>query len=128
MPLVITFDIKNANNVDYNQLQSMFERFGFENLGGSAYRYPQLGTLPHTEDWFNHVIPALMMFRAYALKSGKEIRKLTIDTQTSTGYVPLGKFGTAHKKAKDIKFYDPKNKQFGLKNLRKWIDDIGYPY
>ncbi len=128
MPIVLTFDIKDADSVDYNRIQSMFERFGFENLGGSSYRYPQLGTQPHTEDWFNHVIPALMLFRAYAVKSKKEIRKLTLDTQTSTGYAPIAKFGTCPKPASEIKFYNPKNAQFGLKNLKAWLDGVDFPY
>ncbi|MDF9827949.1 virulence-associated protein VapD [Ereboglobus sp. PH5-10] len=127
MPVVLSFDLKNATSTDYGHLQSMFERFGFENLGGSSYRYPQLGTHPHTEDWFNHVIPALMLFRSYAVKS-KKIKKITLDIQTSTGYAPVAKFGTAPKTSSEIKFYNPNNAQFGLSNLKDWLDGVTFPY
>jgi hypothetical protein len=40
MPVVFTFDIKGAPSNEYNRIQSFFERFGWENLGGSSYRYP----------------------------------------------------------------------------------------
>jgi hypothetical protein len=63
MPVIFSFDIEGASSKERNRLQCMFERLGWGNLGGSSYRYPKLGTTPYTEDWFNHVIPALMLFR-----------------------------------------------------------------
>jgi hypothetical protein len=48
MPVVLTFDIKGATTSQLNRIQSFFQRFGWENLGGSAYRYPRLGT---NEKW-----------------------------------------------------------------------------
>ncbi|RXK84943.1 hypothetical protein EST62_08355 [Chlorobaculum sp. 24CR] len=128
MSVILTFDIEGATSTERNRLQSMFERLGWENLGGSSYRYPKLGTTPHTEDWFNHVVPALSAFRAYAMKSGRKINKFTLDTNSSTGYVPATKFGTSPKKAENIKFYKPNNNSFGLKKLRHFIDSIEYPY
>jgi hypothetical protein len=35
MPITVTFDIHGAPPPEYNRLQSMFERLGWENLGGT---------------------------------------------------------------------------------------------
>jgi hypothetical protein len=55
MPIVLTFDLITAlkQDNDHPRLQSMFERFGWQNLGGSAYRYPRLGSKQPVEDWLN---------------------------------------------------------------------------
>lgn len=42
MPVIVTFDLRNYNVNDHGRLRTMFERFGWENLGGTAYRYPKL--------------------------------------------------------------------------------------
>ena len=65
MPVTITFDIEDASVQDVNdrgRIYASFQRFGWENIGGSAWRYPALGSQNISEDWFNHVIPALMYF------------------------------------------------------------------
>ncbi len=61
MPVILTLDVENAGPGEHNRIQSAFERLGWEALGGTAYRYPKLGAEQPTEDWFNHVIPALML-------------------------------------------------------------------
>ena len=53
MPIVLTYELKAFNTATRNRIQSLFERLGWENLGGSSYRYPQLGANQPTEDWFN---------------------------------------------------------------------------
>jgi hypothetical protein len=116
VPVTLSFDIQGASPTQRNRLQSMFERFGWQNLGGSSYRYPTLGKAPYAEDWFNHVIPALMLFRTYILESGLPLTKFSLDVQSSTGYFPSKQFGTAPKGADGIKFYQPTNTSFGLKN------------
>lgn len=42
MPVLLTYDLEGAEQAEYNRLQSMFERLGWEKLGGSSYRYPRL--------------------------------------------------------------------------------------
>lgn len=129
MPVIITFDIEGAPPQERNRIQSFFERLGWENLGGSSYRYPRLGTDDQpVEDWFNHVVPALMLFRSYALKSERKISKFTIDVQSSSGHNPATDFGAAPLSSDDIKLYDPNNDAFGKKKLKKWLDEIEYPY
>jgi hypothetical protein len=74
------------------------------------------------------VVPALMLFRAYALKSKRKITKFSLDTQSSTGYLPATKFGTEPKASNSIKYYNPNNPSFGLVNLKNWLNAISYPY
>lgn len=131
MAVVITFDLSNYNDNDHGRLKAMFERFGWENLGGTAYRYPRLGTEDQpVEDWLNHVVPALMAFRAYLRKHQKvELQRFTIDTNSSAGYNPATGFGSGPLPGKDAATYKPEHPNFfGKKNLRDWLDGIDYPY
>lgn len=129
MPVIITFDIEGAPSGERNRIQSFFERLGWENLGGSSYRYPRLGTDDQpVEDWFNHVVPALTLFRSYALKSGRKISKFTIDVQASSGHNPATNFGAAPLPGAQVKLYQPRNPAFAKKRLVKWLDDLNFPY
>ena len=128
MPVVLTFDIQGAGPQERNRIQSFFERFGWENLGGSSYRYPRLGSGQPVEDWLNHVIPALMLFRAYLRTSGRSLTKLTLDCQSSTGFDSGGAFGQPALASNGVTFSKPSNPSFGLANLRTWLDDVTYPY
>ncbi len=45
MPVTITFDIEDASVKDVNdrgRIYAAFQRLGWENIGGSAWRYPAL--------------------------------------------------------------------------------------
>ena len=130
MPVVITFDIEAAAPDERNRLQSLFERLGWQNLGGSSYRYPRLGADQPVEDWFNHVIPALMLFRTYIRSSGRQLTKFTLDVQTSTGFSPgaIPVFGHSPLNSNDMTFYETNQQAFGLQNLKNWLDQIPYPY
>jgi hypothetical protein len=87
MPVLLTYELEGAETSEHNRLQSFFERLGWENLGGSSYRYPRLGTTDQpVEDWLNHIVPALMLFRAFVLKSNSKLKQLTLDVQSSSGY------------------------------------------
>lgn len=129
MPVVITFDIAAAPPLERNRIQSFFERFGWENLGGSSYRYPRLGTRDQpVEDWFNHVIPALMLFRAYLLSSARQLTKCTLDVQSSSGYSPNAGYGNPPIAGNGVALYPPTNLAFGEQNLRDWLTGVAYPY
>jgi hypothetical protein len=128
MPVVFTFDIRGAQPVEHNRIQSFFERLGWQNLGGSSYRYPRLGTQQPVEDWFNHVIPALMLFRSFILSSGRQLGGFTIDVQSSTGFDPNSGYGTAPAQGNATQLYAPSNQAFGEQNLRDWLSGIAYPY
>lgn len=129
MPIVITFDIERAKPIEHNRIQSLFERFGWENLGGSSYRYPKLGTDDQpVEDWLNHVVPALMLFRTYIIRNKKVLKKYTLDVNSSTGYSPLASYGNNASDGTTVPLYTPTNPAFGEKNLREWITNIPFPY
>lgn len=128
MPVVITFDLKGALPTEQNRIQSFFERFGWENLGGSSYRYPRLGTDDQpVEDWLNHVIPALMLFRSYAIASGK-LTKYTLDVNTSTGYSPKSSYGSPAVSGAQADLYETDQRKFGEQKLRDWLDGVKFPY
>ncbi|MGA9700281.1 hypothetical protein [Pseudomonas sp.] len=130
MAVVITFDLKNYKRNDHSRLKSMFERFGWENLGGTAYRYPRLGTDDQpVEDWLNHVVPAMMLFRAFLTNhSSVVLTRFTIDTDSSAGYNPKTGFGSGPLPAASAAHYSPVKGHFGKKQLRNWLDNIPYPY
>lgn len=129
MPVVITFDIAAAPPQERNRIQSLFERFGWENLGGSSYRYPRIGTDGQpVEDWFNHIVPALMLFRTYLVSSGRQMSKFTLDVDSSSGYSPAAGYGTPPQSGAAVALYPPTNVAFGERNLRDWLAGITCPY
>lgn len=133
MPITMTFDIVRPTPLELNRLRSAFERLGWEHLGNTAYRYPKLHQHDAVEDWFNHVVPALMLLRAFAVRlltDGRSLKKFSLDVQSSTGYDPVTGVGTPPLAADDIDYEQPtrKNYSFGLQNLKDWIDDITWPY
>ncbi len=131
MPVVLTFDLTNYNTNDHNRLKAMFERFGWENLGGTAYRYPRLGTDDQpVEDWLNHVVPAVMMFRSYLSKHPEvTLTRFTVDTNSSAGFNLATGFGRGVVPAAQAATYSPTHQShFGMTNLEEWLDGISYPY
>lgn len=125
MPVIFSFDLVGGGQ--HNHISSFFQRFGWQNLGGSSYRYPKLGTDQAVEDWFNHVIPALMLFRSYVVQHQVDIR-YSLDVQSSTGYNPSTNFGNPPLASDEIEFYSASIQQFGARKLRDWIDGVDYPY
>lgn len=90
MPITFSFYIEQASIDDTNdrtRIELCFRRFGWEHIGGSSWRYPALGTGTHpSEDWFNHVVPALMYFRSIVEHGGMNVTKFTIDAHSEAGY------------------------------------------
>lgn len=89
LPITLTFDIDNDSITDGNdrtRIIACFQRFGWEHIGGSAWRYPALGTQNASEDWFNHVIPALMYFRSLVQHGGLDVYNFTIDAHSEAGH------------------------------------------
>jgi hypothetical protein len=133
VPIIVTFDIERPAARELNRIRGFFERLGWEHLGNTAYRYPKLHGQHPTEDWFNHVIPALMLLRAFArhaTASGRNIRRFSIDVQNSTGYNPSTGVGTLPLPADQITYSPPSRSGlvFGRQNLEAWIDGITWPY
>ena len=111
MPITVTFDIDDATVLDGNdrtRILTCFTRFGWERVGGSAWRYPALGTENVSEDWFNHVIPALMYLRSLACHANLNVYNFTIDAHSEAGHrgradPPLGE---PIRQAANIAMYD----------------------
>jgi hypothetical protein len=133
MPIIFSYDLENAQTTDHNRMQSMFERFGWERIGGSCYRYPTLpkakknagtSTSKASEDWLNQVVPALMCFRAYVLYRSLKLTKHSLDAQTSTG-----SHGAQPQSGAELRLDKLGNKTFGAKLLRDWVDTAtrGFP-
>ena len=133
MPITVTFDIVRPQPLELNRLRGAFERLGWEHLGNTAYRYPRLDSEEPTEDWLNHVIPALMLLRVFAvhlLADGRSLDKFSLDVQSSTGYSHIDAVGTPPLTADDITFHQVSvsGTAFGLRNLRAWLDGVDWPY
>src|SRR2546421_792442 len=133
VPITVTFDIHNPAPHELNRIRGFFERLGWEHLGNTAYRYPKLHGQHPTEDWFNHVIPALMMLRAfarYAAAGGRNLDKFSIDVQSSTGFNPITNVGTLPLPAAQITYSQPSKsgRNFARQRLEAWIDGITWPY
>jgi hypothetical protein len=133
VPITVTFDIQSPTSGELNRIRGFFERLGWEHLGNTAYRYPTLDGQPFPEDWFNHVIPALMLLRAFAhhaARSNRGICKFTIDVQSSTGFNPDTNVGTPPLSAAQITYSVPSTsgRVFAMQRLEAWIDGIPWPY
>ncbi len=133
MPITVTFDIRIPTSLELNRIRGFFERLGWEHLGNTAYRYPKLHDQQPTEDWFNHVIPALMMLRAFArhaAATGRNVRKFSIDVQSSTGFNPVTGVGTLPLSAHEIAYSQPSRsgRSFAQQRLETWLDEIDWPY
>ncbi len=133
MPITVTFDIQGPTSGELNRIRGFFERLGWEHLGNTAYRYPKLHGQHATEDWFNHVVPALMLLRAFArhaMTTGRNIDKFSIDVQSSTGFNPITNVGTPPLAAANIIYSQPSRsgRLFGQQRLEDWLDAITWPY
>lgn len=133
MSLVVTFDVDRPLPQELNRIRGFFERLGWEHLGNTAYRYPPLHAEHPTEDWFNQVIPALMLLRSFArhaAATGRSITRFSIDVQTSTGFNSDTEVGTPPLAAAELTLLAPSRsgKLFGRQVLRDWIDGVVWPY
>lgn len=128
MPVTITFDIEDASVRDTNdrsRIFAAFQRFGWENIGGSAWRYPALGSQNVSEDWFNHVIPALMYFRSLVEHAGINVYNFTIDAHSEAGYRGRANppIGPAIADAANIEMYDSSYTVLSEARLRRFVSD-----
>lgn len=108
MPVTFCFEL-DAEPYVSNQIGSLIERLGWERLDGCAYRYPRMtdDTAGEPEDWFNHVVPALMLFRSYVLTKHLPLKAFTLDVQSSTGYRREASIGSPPLRAEYVRLYEP---------------------
>ncbi len=132
MPITVTFDVVRPTPGELTRIRGFFERLGWQHLGNTAYRYPKLHGQHPTEDWFNHVIPALMLLRAFArhaATTGRNIRQFSIGVQSSTGFDPLTNVGVLPLPANGITYSQTSwpGRNFGQQNPEDWIDGVAWP-
>jgi len=131
MPITITFDIEQASFADTNdrtRLIAAFTRFGWEHIGGSAWRYPVLGTQNNSEDWFNHVVPALMYLRSLVTHANLDMYNFTIDAHSEAGHRggKIPPVGQSIQAAQNIVMYPAKpeyDAALSEARLRKFVQD-----
>jgi len=133
LPVVVTFDLSQPRPRELNRIRGAFERLGWERLGNTVYRYPRLRDMPATEDWFNRVIPALMLLRALArhvAQTGRALLRFTIDVQSSTGFNQETNVGRPALPANEIEYTSPSRsgEAMSQQRLENWLDSIAWPY
>jgi hypothetical protein len=112
MPITLSFDIEQASVKDPNdrtRIELAFRRLGWEHIGGSSWRYPAIGSDHPSEDWLNHVVPALMYFRCLVEHASLKVTKLTIDAHSEAGFrdTAPGTVGQPIQVADSIQLYTP---------------------
>ena len=127
MPVTITYDLSGDVGNHRSWLRSMLERFGFRRLGGSVFRYQGSPDADgaFTEDWLNHVAPALMLFRSYVAHHNLTLARFTVDAH-SVAFMDLSDptmpAGAGVQTGADIALSTPTNPQSGEGNVRAFVD------
>jgi len=139
MPVVLSFDVTGAEASETARVRSFFERLGWEDLGANTFRYPRIGkpgVESPPEDWFNHVVPALMLFRAFALAAPHRVNSVTLDVNSSTGYRRASSYGTPPLGADEISLFEPHRSASAAYDeagdgawfaLEEWLGEIRFP-
>ncbi|QNP59450.1 hypothetical protein [Paenacidovorax monticola] len=132
MPITFSFDVETNSVKDPNdrtRVQMAFLRLGWEHVGGSSWRYPAIDADHHSEDWFNHVVPALMYFRSMAEHAGWVVTRYSLDAHSAAvfrGGAPA--LGAPIKSSAALEMYAPGQKdgqadKLSEARLRKFIED-----
>lgn len=144
MPVTFSYELDKPGPAQ-QQIGSLFERLGWERVGSDSYRYPSLtaeGGSTTAEDWFNHIVPALMLFRCYVLTHRLVVESITLDAHSSTGYRRKAGFGAPPQAAEYIKLRDPlfassrgnaasrdaSHDEQEWSMLEDWLDAISFPF
>ncbi len=115
MPITFTYDIEAAEDRsdDRARINLSFRRFGWESLGGSSWRFPKLARQAlSTEDWMNHVIPALMVFKAIVISQKLNVQSYSLDGSVHSGVrtdndIIGSKIAASH----EVELFDPNVKE-----------------
>ena len=120
MPITATYNVTDLSRNDRTRIRSAFERFGWEHIGGSTFRYPAFAHDRDFEDWLNCVVPALHFFRSFVLSKNVTLSAFTLDTHSSSCFKD-GVAGTAAADGANLPMVNPTNVQMGEQALRDWV-------
>ena len=120
MTITATYDVTDIDGNDRTRIRSAFERFGWQHIGGSTFRYPPFDHSAAFEDWLNEVIPALHFFRSFVLSKGITLSAFTLDTHSSSCFKE-GAAGTGPRDGARLPLSMPTNVQMGEAALRDWV-------
>lgn len=124
MPVTFTYDVTDIDNNDRTRIRSAFERFGWEHLGGSVFRYPRFDQTDPIEDWLNQVVPAIMFFRSFVLHRNLTLSAFTLDSQSLSCFKSgAGNAGVGPEGGATLSLMTPTNPAMGEQNLRDWVED-----
>ena len=142
MPVTFSFELEEAAH-QAELVGSLIERLGWERLDASTYRYPRLRAAEHPatpEDWLNHVVPALMLFRSFVLSRRLTVRSYTLDADSSAGYRRDAEIGSPPLQAEHVRLFEPgrppgakharadedrQNEEWAV--LKDWLDTTNFP-
>jgi hypothetical protein len=127
MPVTISYDLVVTDGNHRTYVRSALERFHWKRLGGSVFRYDGVddGHGGRTEDWLNHVVPALMFLRSFLLKKEGSIKFFTLDAH-GMATVDLSdaeaRYGFGIQDGRALAFAEPTNDQSREQALRDFVD------
>ncbi len=125
MPVTISYDLAKITGNQRSYVRSSFERFGWERLGGSVFRYPRRDRdALEQDDWLNEIIPALMFFRSYIKKNDIQLKKFTIDSLGSSFFEQddaMHMFGLGLKESQNMADTEPENTQSSVRAIRDFV-------
>ena len=126
MPVTISYDLQTPYGNHGSYLRSMFERFGWERLGGSVLRYNgrQIGNRFY-DDWLNDIAPSITFFRAYIVQHNLTLKFLTIDC-ISTSFLDFSDLqaplGNPPETGLNLTMRPPTNEQSAVGTIRDFVD------
>ncbi len=128
MPVTISYDLTNVETSHAHYIRSMLERFNWQRLGGSVFRYSGVhdeATDSVQEDWLNDVVPSLMFFRSYLLRHRIVLKFFTIDAsgESFVDYSdPTFPLGAPPKNGSSLPLNpNPTNRQSSERTIRRFI-------
>jgi hypothetical protein len=127
MPVTLSYDIATEDPNHRSYIRSMFERFGWQRLGGSVLRYSgrPIADGSYYDDWLNDITPSIMFLRSYVLLHNLHLKFLTIDA-ASTSFLDFTDqampVGHPPYTGAQLALVPPTNDQSSVKALRQFVD------
>jgi hypothetical protein len=123
----LSFDLGSVHSDDRSRINRAFERFGWESVGGTSWRYPALGRSEGPDDFFGQVLPALWFFRSLVAAKGIEVTKYSLDAHSEAYFRDEDGIGHPILPAADLRMLEPSKAdstaaKLSEKSLRKFLN------